>query len=121
MQEKAEMKSPVQHYPVRFYFELIQQAAERLETKDAPSSIARSGRHVLSTLYGGVHILHLHRDAERVDINPMALENAYTKCRDAIADFGVLEKQWYEVLRTLIAAKLLVLKLATKIKTFIDT
>ena len=117
-QKREEMESSRRHYPVRFYFDLIQQAVERLETEDAPSSIAQAGRTAISALHGGVHILHLLRDLACVDINPVAVKDAYKTCRDVIANRRVSEKQWYDLLQVLIAARLCALKAAEKIDLF---
>ena len=116
--KKTEMKSSMQHYPVQFNFGLIQQAVERLETKNAPSRITQAARYALSALYGGAHILHLLKDLVRLDINPEAFEDACTKIRNVIARRGVSEKQWYDLLQSLIAARLRALKSAEKIELF---
>ena len=117
-QKKKEMKSSMQHYPVRFNFELIQQAVERLETEDAPSRITQAGSQALSVLHSGVHILHLLRDLAVWRIDPAAVKEAYMKCRDTIAKGRVSEKQWYDLLQTLTATRLHALRTSANIELF---
>ena len=118
--KRKEMRRSITYYPVRFYFELIQQAIERLETEDAPSRITSAGRFAVSGLWGAAHTLHFFRRLAVGDINPAILKDLYMKLRDAIANAGVSQRQWYDLLQVLISARLCALKAPAKIELFIS-
>ena len=120
VRKKEEMQHSLKHYPVRFNFELIQQAVERLEIEDAPSRFTKAKRYAVSGLYGGLHVFHFLRKLVDVDIDPAAVEDAYRRCRKAIANAGVSERQWYDLLQVLTAARLHALKAEAKIELFIE-
>ena len=109
-QKKEEMKLSIAYYPVFFHFELIQQAVERLEIENAPSRSAQVTRYAASGLYGGMHVFHFLRKLAGGDIDPTSVEDAYRKGRAAIANLGVLEHEWYDILQILTAARLSALK-----------
>ena len=113
-----EMKLSITYYPVCFHFSLIQQAIERLEIEDAPSSLEQAKRYTMSGLYGGLHAFHLLRRLASGDIDPVAVECAYKRSQDAAAYAGVSAKQWYDLLQILAAARYQAIKDETKIELF---
>ena len=117
--KKEEMKDSLAHYPVQFNFDLIQQAVERLEIEDAPSRFMKAKRYAVSGLYGGLHVFHFLRKLVGVDIDPAAIKDAYRMIQEAIASAGVSERQWYDLLEILAAARLCALKAEAKIELFI--
>ena len=119
--KKEEMKYSITHYPVHFSFELIRQAVERLEIEDAPSRLTKAKRYTATGLYGGMHLFHFLRKLVGGDIDPMAIEDAYRKSQEAIASAGVSERQWYDLLEILTAARLCALKTEAKIELFIKS
>ena len=119
--KKEEMTHSIAHYPVHFSFQLIQQAVERLEIEDAPSRLTKAKRYTATGLYGGMHLLHFLRRLVVGDIDPMTIEDAYRKSQEAIANAGVSERQWYDLLEILTAARLCALKTEAKIELFIKS
>ena len=117
-QKRDEMKLSIAYYPVFFHFELIQQAVERLEIEDAPSHLAQAKRYTASGLYGGMHLLHFLRKLAGGDIDPASIEDAYKRGRAAIANARVSEKEWYDIIQILTAARVLVLKDEKKCEIF---
>ena len=109
-EKREEMKLSLRYYPVSFHFQLIQQAVERLEIEDAPSALTQAKRRTIAGLYGGVHVFHFFRKLAGGDIDLTSTEDAYRKVRTAIANAGVLEQEWYDVLQILTAARLSALK-----------
>ena len=104
--KKEEMERSSMYYPVSFHFELIQQAVERLETRNAPSILTRVGRCLTFGLYLGMHAILIFGKLARCDIDCTSIEDAYRKGRAAIANAGVLEREWYDILQILTAARL---------------
>ena len=109
-QKRDAMKLSVQYYPVFFHFELLQQAVERLEVEDAPSRLTKAARYTASGLYGGMHAFHFLRKLVGGDIDPASIEAAYRKGRAAIVSARVLEREWYDILQILTAARISALK-----------
>ena len=110
VQKREEMERSIAYYPVAFHFELIQQAVERLEIEDAPSRLTKTKRYAASGLYGGMHVLHFLRKLAGGDVDPASMEDAYRRGRAAIANAGVWEREWYDILQLLTAARLGTLK-----------
>ena len=119
--KKEEMKYSIAHYPVHFSFALIQQAVERLEIEDTPSRLRKAKGRTVSGLYGGMHLFHFLRKLVGGDIDPLAIEDVYRKSQEAIASAGVSERQWYDLLEILSAARLCALKSDSKIELFIKS
>ena len=119
--KKEEMKYSITHYPVHFSFALIQQAVERLEIENAPSHLKKTKEYAATGLYGGMHVFHFLRKLVCGDIDPAAIEDAYRKSQEAIASAGVSERQWYDLLEILTAARLCALKSDSKIELFIKS
>ena len=117
-QKREEMKLSISHYSVSFHFDLIQQAVERLEIEDAPSRLVQAKRFAASGIYGGIHVLHFLRKLAGGDIDPLSIEDAYRKSRVAIANAGVFEREWYDILQILTAARIHALKEAKKCEIF---
>ena len=117
-QKRDLMKLSVLYYPVFFYFELIQQAIERLETEDAPSRLTTAVRYTASGFYGSIHLFHILSTLAGGDIDPTSVEDAYEKGRAAIAKAGVLEREWYDILQILTSARILSLKDEGKLEVF---
>ena len=118
--KKEEMKPSIAHYyPVRFHFSLIQQAIERLETEDAPSMLEQTRRYTMSGLYGGLTALHFLRRLASGDIDPVAVEGAYRRSQDAMANAGVSAKEWYDLLQILAAARYQATKDEKKLELFV--
>ena len=109
-QKREDMEISNLFYPVSFHFDLIQQAVERLEIEDAPSRLTKAKRYAASGLYGGMHVLHFLRKLAGGDVDPTSMEDAYRRGRAAIANAGVLEREWYDILQILTAARLGTLK-----------
>ena len=109
-EKKEELELSMLCYPVSFQFELIRQAVERLEIEDAPSRLTQARRLAASGLHGAMHVFHLLRQLAGGDINPTSIEDAYRRGRAAIANAGVLEREWYDVLQILTAARIRVMK-----------
>ena len=116
--KREEMKRSIAYYPVSFHLDLIQQAVERLEIEDAPSRLTKAKRYTTSGLYGAIHVLHFLRKLAGGDIDPTSIEDAYRRGRAAIADAGVFERQWYDMLQLLTAARLGTLKEEKKYEIF---
>ena len=117
-EKRDEMKLSIEHYPVFFHFELIQQAIERLEIEDAPSHLTQAKRHAVSGLYGGMHVFHFLRKLAGGDIDPASIEDAYRKVRTAIDTAGVSEREWYDLLQILTASRVRALKEEKKREVF---
>ena len=109
-QKRDLMELSVVYYPVFFHFELIQQAVERLEIEDAPSRLTQVTRRAAAGIYGGMHVFHFLRKLAGGDIEPTSIEDAYRKGQAAIANAGVLEREWYDILQMLTEARLRALK-----------
>ena len=108
--KREAMRLSRMYYPVSFHFDLIQQGVERLEIKDDPSDLTKAKRYAASGLYGLMHAFHILRKLAGGDIDPESMEVAYRKARAAIANAGVLEREWYDILQILTAARLRALK-----------
>ena len=117
-QKRDEMEISNLYYPVSFHFELIQQAIERLEIEDAPSPLSQAKRYTVSGLYGGIHVFHFLRKLAGGDIDPTSIEDAYKRGRAAIANAGVSEREWYDILQILTAARICCLKQEKKCEIF---
>ena len=109
-QKKEEMELSILYYPVSFHFESIQQAVERLEIQDTPSSLRKAKRYAASGLYGTMHVFHLLRQLTGGDVDPTSIEYAYRRGRAALANAGVSEREWYDILQILTAARIRALK-----------
>ena len=109
-QKREKMELSILCYPIFFHFELIQQATERLEIEDAPSGLPKAARYAASGLYGGMHAFRFLRKLAGGDIDPASIEDAYRKSQAAIANAGVLEQEWYDILQMLSEARLRALK-----------
>ena len=120
-EKREEMKLSLRYYPVSFHFQLIQQAVERLEIENAPSALTQAKRRTIAGLYGGVHVFHFLRKLAGGDIDPSAVEDVYRKSRRAIANAGVSERQWYDLLQILTAARLGALKEETKLELLVSS
>ena len=117
-QKRGLMKLSVLYYPVFFYFKLIQQAIERLEIKDAPSRLSKAARYTAPGLYGGMYVFHCLRQLAGGDIDPTLIEDAYEKGRAAIANAGVYEREWYDILQILTSARIFPSKTRESLKCF---
>ena len=117
-EKKDAMKLSVQYYPVFFHFELIQQAVERLEVEDASSRLAKATRYTASGFYSRMHAFHFLRKLAGGDIDPTSIEEAYEKGRAAIANAGVYEREWYDILQILTSARIFSLEDERKLEVF---
>ena len=117
-QKRVSMELSVLYYPVFFHFEFLQQAVERLEIEDVPSGLTKAKRYTASGLYVGIHVFHFLRKLAGGDIDPTSIEDAYRKGRAAIANAGVPDREWYDVLQILTAARILASKEKKKCEIF---
>ena len=104
--------------PVNFHFKAIQQAVERLETKDAPSLPAQALRCVAYGLCAFFHVFHCVGNLARCDVDPDADRDAYRQGRAFIVDMGVPKREWFDAFQSLIDARIESSKDETKLGLF---
>ena len=104
-------------YPVKFHFEVLRQALERLKLKDPSSQVTQA---MWCGLCGFLHVFHCFRNLLSLDIDPAAITNAFSRLRRETVAFGVSRRPWFDVLRTLMAARLEASKDETKLPLFVS-
>ena len=117
-EKETEMELSCKHYPVSFHFKTLRQAVERIETEDASSYLAHAMQHIGCGLCGFLYVLHCIRDLAKGDIDPVAVQDAYSKARAAIANVGVSKKPWFDSFKNLMISRQEVSKDETKLALF---
>ena len=104
------------YYPVKFRFQVLRQAVERLEARDT-SRIAEVFL-ITGGFCGSAHVLHSLLMLACIEICPEAVQRAFRKARVAVEDMGVLKRPWFNSFHNLMAAKLEAAKDETKLGIF---
>ena len=117
-EKERAMELSCKYYPVSFHFKTLRQAVERLETKEASSHLAHAVQHVGCGLCGLLYVFHCVRNLARCDIDPAALQEAYTRAQTVIVDMGTSRRPWFDTFKNLMTARQEASKDETKIGLF---
>ena len=93
------------YYPVSFHFEVLRQAVERLELKDASTQFAQARLCMGYGLVMFLYVLHIFRNLVRCDINPEDYKIAYNNALEAVDIMDTRRREWYDSLRDVMVAR----------------
>ena len=107
--EKEEaLEQSCKHYPVKFHFEALRQAVERLKKASELSGLCGFGKFCCSL-----------RNLSRGDVDPTALEeDVYRGMRYDIDDGKVVKRKWFEWFRKMMVKRLEASKDEMKLELF---
>ena len=102
--KRSSMGDSCKHYPVQYYFRLIEQSIQRLELDEEPSPILKAIHCLYIITCGFLHISHAVKQILKLDIDPSQLKALPGNLKELVADIDVAERQWYDLLQALSVA-----------------
>ena len=102
--KRSSMGISCKHYPVLYYFRLIEQGIQRLKL-DEESTIAEQFFQFLQMFTCGfLRIAHAMIQITKLDIDPDKLGDLPGKLKELVDNIDVAERQWYDLLQVLSVA-----------------
>ena len=119
-QKERALEKSCKYYPVKFHFQALRQAVERIKARDF-SCIAEAASYIAWGFCGFAHVIHFLRMVLTSGIDPAGAVSTYERNRHFTVDVRVAKRLWFDLFRNLMAARLEAAKDETKLDLFWST
>ena len=112
-QKERALEKSCKYYPVKFHFQALRQAVERIKARDS-SFIAEAVSYIACGFCEFAHVIHFLRMMITSGIDPAGVVSAYGRRRAFTVDARVAKRPWFDLFRNLMATRLEAAKDETK-------
>ena len=115
--QRRALKQSRRYYPVKFHFEALRQAAKRLKARDS-CCLAKASSYIIRGFGGLTNFVNSLRAVTTGGVDPAGVASVYRRRRVFFVNIRVARRQWFDLFRNLMVARLEAAKDEMKLDLF---